>query len=190
MTPVASQSAINATAPATEPRYDLLEGTESAYAYRPGGLHPIDIGDILADRYSIVHKLGHGGWSTIWLAKDQQLQKYVAVKLGIAGSGSREIEILEQLHDGGFAPAQSLIPRVLDHFVVHGPNGEHNAIVMEPAMVSLYDAKDRSNIWLFRLPVARAIAAQLVQAVAFLHHREFVHCGKPSSSNSALVSRS
>lgn len=44
---------------------------ESFVDYRPGGFHPVAIGDSLsADRYIIYHKLGFGGSSTIWLARD------------------------------------------------------------------------------------------------------------------------
>lgn len=45
-------------------------------------------------------------------------------------------------------------------------------------MTSLGEAKDASSIRLFQLPVARAMAAQLVQAVAFLHSQGIVHGGK------------
>jgi hypothetical protein len=43
--------------------------------------HPIQIGNYLHERYRIVHKLGYGSFSTVWLARDEQASKYVAVKL-------------------------------------------------------------------------------------------------------------
>lgn len=40
--------------------------------YRPGGYHPISLGDVLkAGRYKILHKIGWGGFSTTWAARDQ-----------------------------------------------------------------------------------------------------------------------
>jgi hypothetical protein len=40
--------------------------------YRRGGYHPVCLGDLLKDRrYKILHKLGWGGYSTIWAARDQ-----------------------------------------------------------------------------------------------------------------------
>jgi serine/threonine protein kinase len=175
------------------PEYIPLEGTESPYGYRPGGYHPVDIGDIYADRYCIVHKLGRGGWSTIWLARDQKAERYVAVKIASAGTGFHETQILKDIgmgtctsppHDG-----QSAIPQVLDQFKICGPNGEHNAMVTPVAMMSLMDAKEGSYVCLFQLPVARAIAAQLARAVAYVHDRGIVHGGKPCPGCSVLIRR-
>lgn len=39
--------------------------------YSPGGYHPTLIGDTFyGGRYTVVHKLGFGGYSKIWLAWD------------------------------------------------------------------------------------------------------------------------
>ena len=47
---------------------------EDFNAYRPGGFHPVALGDTLkGDRYNIQHKLGWGGFSTVWLARDRRL---------------------------------------------------------------------------------------------------------------------
>lgn len=41
--------------------------------YRPGGYHPTLLGDTFKDgRYKILHKLGWGGYSTVWVARDQR----------------------------------------------------------------------------------------------------------------------
>jgi hypothetical protein len=46
---------------------------ESLHQYRPGGYHPIRLGDTLkAGRYQVLHKLGWGGYATVWLAKDHR----------------------------------------------------------------------------------------------------------------------
>jgi hypothetical protein len=52
---------------------NLLYTQESLSMYRPGGLHPVHLGDTFKNgRYKIVHKLGWGSFSTVWLAKDRQ----------------------------------------------------------------------------------------------------------------------
>jgi hypothetical protein len=41
--------------------------------YAPGGFHPVVLGDTFCDgRYTIRHKLGHGGFSIVWLARDNR----------------------------------------------------------------------------------------------------------------------
>ena len=45
---------------------------EEELNYRPGGYHPVVLGDTLkAGGYKIYHKLGYGDFSTFWVAKDR-----------------------------------------------------------------------------------------------------------------------
>ncbi|KAL8409664.1 hypothetical protein RB594_007928 [Gaeumannomyces avenae] len=113
----------------SDPRttFDLVEGVESLYGYRPGGYHPVIIRDSFRNgRYTVVHKLGHGTYSTVWLARDNQTRTCVAIKIGIAAGGpSRDIGILKLLaqSDGLLPPhpGRNAIPPLLDSFVVSGP---------------------------------------------------------------------
>jgi hypothetical protein len=43
---------------------------EGSVAYRPGGFHPVYIGDVFNDRYKVLNKIGYGIYSTVWLVKD------------------------------------------------------------------------------------------------------------------------
>ncbi|KAJ5804457.1 uncharacterized protein N7518_000760 [Penicillium psychrosexuale] len=59
---------------------NLLYTQESLSKYQPGGYHPVNLGDTFEnDRYKIHHKLGWGGFSTVWLAKDRESVYPVAV---------------------------------------------------------------------------------------------------------------
>ena len=41
--------------------------------YHKGGYHPVHLGDHLSDgRYKILQKLGWGGYSTVWAARDMR----------------------------------------------------------------------------------------------------------------------
>lgn len=49
----------------------LLFKEENVLYYRPGGYHPVVLGDTLKNgRYRVCHKLGYGGFSTVWAARD------------------------------------------------------------------------------------------------------------------------
>jgi serine/threonine-protein kinase SRPK3 len=165
--------------------YRWIDGVERLEMYEPGGYHPVMIDDLLHNRYRIVDKLGYGGYSTIWLARDEIVKRYVAVKIGISSPSlpRREIEVLRALHGSrpnSHAPAGSdmnactALPSILDAFNIHGPNGTHTCYTLTPAQGSL---KEASFSRLFPIQVARALAAKLATAVAFVHSRGFVHGG-------------
>lgn len=61
-----------ATAPAIHPLdYNCDIPAEPIHRYLLGGYHPIVLGDLFKDgRYIVLHKLGWGGFSTVWAAKD------------------------------------------------------------------------------------------------------------------------
>lgn len=166
--------------------YRWIEDAERLELYQPGGYHPVKVDDLLHNHYRIVDKLGHGGYSTIWLARDEKVDRFVALKVGISRSSlQREPDILRALHEAksssqlpGAALDQTTctpLPRVFDTFEVRGPNGSHPCYTLTPAQGSLKEAKFSR---LFPIGVARALAANLTTAVAFVHSRGFVHGGQ------------
>ncbi|KAJ5933106.1 hypothetical protein N7516_007595 [Penicillium verrucosum] len=159
--------------------YEPIEGVENLESYRVGGYHSMAIGDHIHNRYQVVQKLGHGTYSTIWLVRDQKDGKYVAIKVCTADSNPLEFSVLSELSNSQQSSSTSLgkrlIPSVLDRFEIQGSNGTHPCYVSTPARMSLSEAKDASYNRLFQLEVARALAAQLVLAVEYVHSQGFVH---------------
>lgn len=50
---------------------EMVRTEEKLSRYRPGGLHPVEIGSSFKQgRYTVANKLGHGGFSTVWVAYD------------------------------------------------------------------------------------------------------------------------
>ncbi|KAB8263099.1 kinase domain-containing protein [Aspergillus pseudonomiae] len=148
--------------------YNWVDGAESLEKYGPGGYHPIMIGDVLHGRYRIVDKLGFGGYSTVWLALDTCLHRYVALKVGTAEAPLRETKILRALA----SPGHDSIPTPLDEFELSGPNGTHLCYTMIPAGCDLREA---SFSRLFPLEVTRALSGGLTLAIAYIHSRGYVH---------------
>lgn len=58
------------------------EDEEDEEDYVSGGYHPVHIGDTFStNRYVVVRKLGWGHFSTVWLARDDQRSRHVALKV-------------------------------------------------------------------------------------------------------------
>jgi serine/threonine protein kinase len=97
--------------------YKPIEDVERIENYQAGGYHPVTIGDRLNDRYQVIHKLGHGTYSTIWLARDEKLNKYVAVKVCTADSKSLEIDVLSKLSSPRLSSniGRDMIPSILNN---------------------------------------------------------------------------
>lgn len=51
----------------------IIQPHEALEGYVPGGFHTVTLGDMFHNgRYCIHDKLGYGGYSTVWLARDLQ----------------------------------------------------------------------------------------------------------------------
>ncbi|KAK1589922.1 kinase domain-containing protein [Colletotrichum navitas] len=156
------------------PEVDLEDFEE----YRTGGYHPTTIGDTFDNRYEVVHKLGFGGYSTIWLARDKHLQQYVSLKIMIADESSKSTEasILRKLRCGGSHPGRRFVPHLLDDFSFSGPNGHHVCLVQKPiAACNITASKEDSVSLMFPVETARSIAAQIIMGVSYLHSRGVCH---------------
>ncbi|PTD08946.1 Serine/threonine-protein kinase SKY1 [Fusarium culmorum] len=150
---------------------------EPFYRYEPGGYHPVELGETLKDgRYKVLHKLGWGGFSTTWAAKDQKTNSYVAVKVKISkDKDTRELEVLQALSAlPKHHPGSSHINQLRDHFTIDGPNGFHECLVLEITGPNIDDAACS------RLPanIVKVVAKQVLQGLDFLAANDIAHGGK------------
>lgn len=155
--------------------FEYISGVECLEHYRPGGYHPVKLGDSLCKgRYTILHKLGYGATSTIWLAADRDAEQLVALKIKTAESAhnSTEINLLSKL------AGETFVQRLLDVFSLAGPNGTHQCLVLEAAQCSIHIAKELSGHQLLNLSIARSIIAGLILGVQRLHSIGIVHGGQ------------
>jgi serine/threonine-protein kinase SRPK3 len=111
---------------------ELAVNVEDLLRYKIGGYHPVILGDVIRSptdaSYRILHKLGHGTFSTVWLADHDRSDitpTYVAMKISTAdGESANEANLLRSV------PSRYIIP-VVDAFELAGPNGRHHVIVTE-----------------------------------------------------------
>ena len=75
-----SIAAMSTSSPPTPPSRALIDDErrfktitlpcEWVEDYRPGGYHPVVLGDVFNGQYKVIRKLGEGSSSTVWLARD------------------------------------------------------------------------------------------------------------------------
>ncbi|WEW59486.1 hypothetical protein PRK78_004960 [Emydomyces testavorans] len=155
------------------------EEIENICFYKPGGYHPVKLGDIFqrgnCPAYRVLHKLGWGSFATVWLARDMLKRRYVALKILTAEATTQgnEVQLLVWLgKQSRDHPGYKHIPHVLDHFQVTGPNGMHDILVMEP-MVSLSWVKYEDGN-LIRSH-AKTFIRQTMSGVSYLHMLGVMH---------------
>lgn len=110
---------------------------EDIRKYVPGGFHPVDIGDEIA-QYTVLHKLGSGGFATVWLVQSSEDSRYYGLKIlcaDVSDVKSSEQEVMEHL---GLHDHLSVI-KLHSSFKITGPNGVHTCLVLPVCGPSLYN---------------------------------------------------
>jgi hypothetical protein len=166
-------------APATSHGIYLVgtqDGVESLEDYQVGGYHPIHLGDCLDEgRYRVIHKLGHGGFSTVWLCRDSQEDKYVAVKIHTGDISVDKLPDLRLMHLDMSPPGSQYINIPKHHFSLEGPNGTHQCLVL-----TLLGPRVSPNTWIEMDnpgPSLRKFCQQTACALNFLHQNGICHGG-------------
>ncbi len=159
-----------------------FELTEDRERYEPGGFHPVNIGDTFEEgSYRVLHKLGNGGYATIWLARSRKLNCNVALKIVAAEQSDSytELEILQHISNDSLPchEGRSSVPLLLDHFWIEGPNGQHVCLVLEVLGPSVAQLREDMQAVL-SIRQAQSVALQACQGLAYLHSAEVVHGGK------------
>ncbi|KAK7031332.1 kinase-like protein [Favolaschia claudopus] len=157
-----------------------MPDTEQVNEYRPGGLHPVHLGDKLhGNRYEVVRKLGCGASGTVWLAQDHVSGGFAALKIMHANANLRELEIMRHLKKSECADIEEYVVRLLDEFEHTGPNGVHQCIVTEvlgPSLAGIEDNLENSFPDEVLSPeVVQSISLQIARGLRRLHDAGVVH---------------
>ncbi|KAK5655244.1 hypothetical protein OQA88_5811 [Cercophora sp. LCS_1] len=169
-------------------RFEMITSPcEWIEAYRPGGYHPVHLGDVFHDgQYKVIRKLGDGSYSTVWLARDLKKGKYVALKILVSEISelTGELQILRHIAQAAPEEASKYVVQLLDEFRHQGPNGTHICLVFEPmgpSVNSMVEELPQFKPRMFRMKVryppwmAKSILKQSLQALDFLHKNNVAH---------------
>ncbi|THV05659.1 kinase-like protein [Dendrothele bispora CBS 962.96] len=155
------------------------------------GYFPARLGQPLEDgRFCIVRKLGWGQYSSVWLAKDNREDRFVALKIltcestkAIKASDpekrSDEVKMLQKIASSkpthrGFEHSLALF----NFFEFHGPCGDHICLVTEVLACSVDDIRKQGDSGDRRLSMdlTKRITKQILHALDYLHnHCDIIH---------------
>lgn len=154
---------------------------DSSDVIAPGGYCKIRYKQILHSRYEIQKKLGHGYFSTVWLAKDLIANKLVAVKVqkseeNYASALLDEQKIVRKLHRHNHDNC-SFVINATDFFSLPSAfhvHEKHHCMVFDLMWKDLYYLIERFNngipfAWL------KIICYQIVRGMEHLHRCGVIH---------------
>ncbi|EDK36489.2 hypothetical protein PGUG_00587 [Meyerozyma guilliermondii ATCC 6260] len=154
------------------------ENEEDLKDYVPGGYHPCYIGETYKNnKYTLVRKLGWGHFSTVWLAKDNDKNCHVAMKVVRSAkhyteTAIDEIKLLDKVTTSDLNhPGHQHVIQLLDTFTHKGPNGVHVVMVFEVLGENLLGLIRRYKHRGIPIVFVKQIAKQLLAALDFLHRR-------------------
>ncbi len=137
------------------------------------------------------HKLGFGGSSTVWLARDKESGRLLTLKAMRADASSKlpkeipELVVPRSLR-AAFPDSSGDFQTVEDHFIVCGPNHSHQFLTFPlagPSVLVMSDSPGRvSGSRRLRGDLARKVAKETARAIYCMHSEGWVHGGKSASS--------
>lgn len=166
----------------TDDEMNVEDESEDPLQYLSGVYYPLFVGDIFHEgRYQVVHKLGRGGFSTVWLAHDRLDGKDVALKiLSSTENAAKEYEIHENIKRRvQDVQDRSRLALSHDHFLLtridcNKTEYKHHLLVLPLYGPNLSTVLETKQGTLFERISAMK---QVLQAISSIHHAGLVHRG-------------
>lgn len=146
-------------------RYDMRDN--------PHPFYPICLGEVVNGRYLVEHKLGSGGFSTVWMAHDLQSQKDLALKIMSIGAWADTEARAQEMVVRNVQDTSHLLT-CLETFQVPGHEGWYMVLVF-PLMGPCLSTYMLKNV---PMTARMSAARQLLEALENLHRAGIVHRGK------------
>ncbi|EGD85586.1 CMGC/SRPK protein kinase [Trichophyton rubrum D6] len=146
---------------------------ETLPTYSPARYYPVRLGQIFQDRYQVVGKVGYGGSSTVWLAREFQVSRHVVLKICVSSrEPNRELEIYKHIGDSEHKVdhvGKAFHRKLYSSFTVDGPCGSHDCLVQEPLGLSLDQVLDMRHTKTFDLELLKPPLRQILVDPDYLH---------------------
>ena len=132
----------------------------------------IKIGMTVADRYEILEKIGTGGMSDVYRAKDHKLNRHVAVKV-LKQEFSENKDFLQKFRSEAQSAAGLMHPNIVNVYDVGEESGSHYIVMELVEGITLKKYIEKKA----RLSVREAvsIAIQVAQGIEAAHNNHIIH---------------
>jgi serine/threonine-protein kinase SRPK3 len=153
---------------------------EKKSEYKKGGYHPVTIGELYNKQYRVVHKLGWGHFSTVWLVWDHKTNSFKAMKVMKSAEKYREtaldeIQLCKEISQGDLENRQHCA-HIVDDFRHTGPNGKHVCMVFEILGDNILNMIEKHQEDGVPIPVVKHITRCALIALDYLHsQRQIIH---------------
>ncbi len=132
----------------------------------------VEIGSFIADRYEVLEKIGAGGMSDVYKAKDQVLGRFVAVKV-LKPEFTEDVNFVTKFHTEAQSAAGLQHPNIVNIYDV-GSEEHMHFIVMEYVegitLKTYIEKKGQLNY-----KEAISIAIQVARGIEAAHNNNIVH---------------
>ncbi|KAK4690357.1 serine/threonine-protein kinase SRPK3, partial [Lecanoromycetidae sp. Uapishka_2] len=149
---------------------------EDSEDYCKGGYHPVSVGESFKDgKYIVTRKLGWGHFSTVWLSRDTETGRHVALKVVRSAAhytetAVDEIKLLNKVVQASQThPGKKHVVSLLDSFEHKGPNGTHVCMVFEVLGENLLGLIKRWNHRGIPMPLVKQITKQVLLGLDYMH---------------------
>ncbi|KAG2525784.1 hypothetical protein BBO99_00004474 [Phytophthora kernoviae] len=170
-----------------EDEYSSESEEEGESSYKPGGYHPVQVGEVYNNRFEVVEKLGWGHFSTVWKCQDRHTGGMVAMKVQKSArhyteAAKDEIELLECTVNAAqteLTPKEQeevKVVRLVDSFEHKGPNGVHVCMVFEMMGDNLLTLIKYYNYRGVPMRLVQRLTRDMMEGLAFLHEKcQIIH---------------
>ncbi|GMS86457.1 hypothetical protein PENTCL1PPCAC_8632, partial [Pristionchus entomophagus] len=126
--------------------------------------------------FTVKRKLGSGGFSTVWLCEQANMNRSVAIKIGIYNEDLRsaimdEMALLNCIRNADASdPHRDKVVQLLEHFThSSGTTRDHMCFVFEPLESDLFDLMRRSNHTGIGVEKVKTVIRSVLEGLNFLH---------------------
>ena len=129
-------------------------------------------GMIVADRYEIVSKIGTGGMSDVYKAKDHTLGRFVAIKV-LKPEFSEDVNFVTKFRTEAQSAAGLEHPNIVNIYDVGSENGMHYIVMEYVEGITLKTYIEKKGQLSFKEAVS--IAIQVGRGIEAAHHKNIIH---------------